>query len=586
MNTNIPEIPPSAPFSPAQIAWLNGFIAGMYSNQPAQGSNGRNGSAVALKPVTILWGSQTGNAESLAKQTSKRLAKSGFKPAVFDMAEYDSAKLSSEELLLIITSTYGDGEPPDNAMELHKWLHSEAAPKLDKTRFSVLALGDTNYPDFCKCGIEFDTRLRSLGAMPIIDRVDCDVDFDESYENWLSSLETSLSAMNGKQSVASKEDSKPANQSSEPYGKKNPFPARVLLNRNLNGTNSAKETRHLEISLEGSGFSYKPGDALAVLPQNCPEYVANLVAVLGFEGSEPVVLPSGDTMSLRDALVSQFDVTGLGSKVVKGYKALAKSDNLDTLVEDKATWKEYTQGRQFIDLIETFPADLEDPRSFVSILPKLAPRLYSISSSHAAHGNEVHLTVGAVRYHSFGKNRKGVCSTYLADHDGKSLIKIFFHETKSFVLPEDDSKPIIMVGPGTGIAPFRAFLEERKARGAAGKNWLFFGDQHAACDFLYQDEIERFFSEGLLSRFDTAFSRDQDEKVYVQNRMLEQGQELFSWLEEGACFYVCGDASRMAKDVDKALHDVVKEHGRLSETAAQEYVKKMKSQRRYLRDVY
>ncbi len=586
MNTNLPEIPSTAPFTPEQIAWLNGFIAGMYSNQSAQNSADQNGSAAAHKPVTILWGSQTGNAESLAKQTSKRLAKSGFKPAVVDMADYDSGKLSAEELLLIITSTYGDGEPPDNAMELHKWLHSDAAPKLEKTRFSVLALGDTNYPDFCKCGIEFDTRLRSLGAKPITDRVDCDVDFDESYENWLSSIETSLSAMSGKQSVASKEDLKPANQSGESYGKKNPFPARILVNRNLNGTGSAKETRHLEISLEGSGFSYKPGDALAVLPQNCSEYVANLVAFLGFEGGESVVVSSGDTMSLKNALVTQFDVTGLGSKVVKGYKALAKSRKLDTLVEDKATWKEYVQGRQLIDLIQTFPVDLEDAQSFVSILPKLTPRLYSISSSPVAHENEAHLTVGAVRYDSFGKKRKGVCSTYLADHDGESLIKIFFHETKSFVLPEDDSKPIIMVGPGTGIAPFRAFLEERKARGATGKNWLFFGDQHAAWDFLYKDEVEGFFSEGLLTRFDTAFSRDQEEKVYVQNRMLEQGSELFSWLEEGAYFYVCGDASRMAKDVDRALHDVIEKHGNLTDAEAYEYVKELKSQKRYLRDVY
>ncbi|MEM9160457.1 MAG: flavodoxin domain-containing protein [Verrucomicrobiota bacterium] len=568
---SVPYIPDNAPFTTEQKAWLNGFLAGMFSSQDAGQSTG----VVESKPVSILWGSQTGNSEGLARKVSKTLGAKGFAPTVYDIGEYDHSKLAEESLLLMVTSTFGDGEPPDNAAEFHEWILSDEAPQLEKLKYSVLALGDTNYPEFCKCGIDFDERFKALGATPIVPRVDCDVDYDDDFEAWLKAVEEAAGATGGDDSVEEGPPDAPE------YGKKNPFPAKLLKSLNLNGEESAKETQHIEISLEGSGFTYEPGDALAVVPSNDAGYVEDLIKAAGFSGSEEV-----DGASLREALTDKYDVTNLTLKGLKAYAAFSGSEKLAALAEDKDAFKDYSWGRQFIDLLTEAPASFEKPEDLLGLLGKLAPRLYSISSSPRAHENEVHVTVGVVKYDAHGRARKGVCSNYLAEHSGESPVRIFFHHTKTFKLPEDSDTPIIMVGPGTGIAPFRAFLEERAAVGGKGKNWLFFGDQHAASDFLYQGELGEYLKSGVLTRLDTAFSRDQAEKIYVQTRMIEQGEELWSWLSEGGCFYVCGDASRMAKDVDKALHKVVETHGGMSEAEAADYVNAMKKEKRYLRDVY
>jgi len=575
-----PTIPDNAPFSPEQIAWLNGFLAGAYSSGSGQAISEPSTPAI---PVTILWGSQTGNSEAVAKQLGKKLSSSGCEPTVVDMGDYDCSSLANEENVLIVTSTYGEGEPPDNAAELYEWILSDAAPRLEKLSFSVLALGDSNYPDFCKCGIDFDLRLEALGAKRISARVDCDVDFDEAFESWAGAVTAALDTQEERSGISETE----VRKSTEPvFGKKNPFPASVVENRNLNGADSAKETRHVALSIEGSGFSYEPGDALAIVPRNCEMYTASLIEALGFSATDTVAIPEVGDMPLAEALLNRFDITNLSPKVVNAIGAVSANEGVSSLGADRDALKEFAWGRQLIDLIEQFKPALTSGQEFIACLPKLAPRLYSISSSPKRHPGEVHVTVGAVCYESNGKERKGVCSNYLAEHEGDSLVSVFFHATKTFKLPENDDLPVVMVGPGTGIAPFRAFLEEREARGAKGKNWLFFGDQKASSDFLYKEEIEEWFRSGVLNRFDTAFSRDQAEKIYVQDRMREHGAELFAWLEEGGYFYVCGDASRMAKDVDTALRDVIAEHGGVGVDEAEEYVAKLKKGKKYLRDVY
>lgn len=582
MSTNppspVPHIPDNAPFSEEQRAWLNGFLAGLYSD--GSGAMSATGEAKETLSLNILFGSQTGNAEAIAKQTAKAL-KPDVEAKVIDMEAYDTVSLKDESHLLIITSTYGEGDPPDNAEALHSFLHSDDAPKLEGLQYSVLALGDTNYEHFCQTGKDFDKRLEELGATRIYDRVDCDVDYDEPYEAWLGGVSSAL----GSASTGSSDDA--ADDGAPAYGKKNPFPAPILNNYNLNGEGSIKETRHVEISLKGSGLEYEAGDALAVVPMNCEKLATEIISLLGFSADERVNVHTGDSVSLLDALKKYYDISQLNKNFMKQYQELVKSDELEKLIGDADALSEYTWGRQVIDLLIEYPHSFANAGAFLEILNKLQPRLYSISSSPKAHPDEVHVTVGAVRYNSHGRERKGVCSTFLADEasEGKE-VSVYMQPNKAFKLPEDPNTPVIMVGPGTGIAPFRAFLEERAATEAPGKNWLFFGDQHAKCDFLYQSQIEKLFNDGVISQLDTAFSRDQEEKIYVQDCMIKKGAEIFKWFEDGAAFYICGDASRMAKDVDRALHLIAEKEGSMSTEEAEAYINKLKKDKRYLRDVY
>ncbi|MBK1830964.1 sulfite reductase subunit alpha [Verrucomicrobiaceae bacterium R5-34] len=570
MNIDL-TLPDDAPFTDEQRQWLNDFLAQKLADaQPAQG-----------RKITILWGSQTGNSEVLAKKTGKALAKVGFTPNIVDMAEYDHAQLASEEHLLIITSTYGDGDPPDNAMDFHAWLLSDEAPKLENLKYSVLALGDTDYPDFCICGIEFDQRLAALGAEKIHDRIDCDVDYDDNFALWRSGILAAL----GTESVATEsvEDEGP-----QGFGKKNPFPSEILKNYNLNGEGSSKQTQHIELSLDGSELQYEAGDALGVMPLNPPALVDEILAALPFNTKEEVPLPGGGEAPLRDALIAHYDIRKLTKAFLVAWQKRSGSPMLRAIIEsdDKVAIDDFIWGRELVDLVLDHPADFEDGEDFVSVLKKLQPRLYSIASSPKTHPGEVHLTVAIVRYHSHYRDRGGVCSTFLSDRSEGLKPGVFVHTNKAFRLPENTDTDVIMVGPGTGIAPFRAFLEERQATEAKGRNWLFFGDQHVSCDFLYEEELKGMQENGTLTRLDTAFSRDQKEKIYVQNRMLENGAELWQWLENGASFYVCGDASRMAKDVDAALTKIAQDHGGMSELQAVDYIKDLRKEKRYCRDVY
>ena len=571
------HVPEDAPFSREQREWLNHFFNQVFAAETATAA-APDGPAM---PVTILVGSQTGNSEGCAKKMAKALKGGRCEPEVIDMAEYDKSRLPKEQCLLVITSTYGDGEPPDNAEALYEFILSEEAPKMENVNFSVLALGDTEYPDFCKCGIDFDTRLEALGANRIYERVDCDVDYDEPFATWRQGVLDSLGGV----SAAVAEIAEPE---VIPVGKRNPFPSAILRNFNLNKAESDKETYHVELSLEGSGLEYVAGDALGVFPRNPEEQVDELLGNLPFNVKESVPLPGGGEAPLREALISSYDLRSLTPKFLKNWQARSGSPYLRAIVEsdDKKGMNDFCWGREVIDLVIDYPADFSDAEDFVSSLKKLQPRLYSISSSPNAHPGEVHLTIAIVRYHSHGRQRGGVCSTFLSDRAEGLKPGVFVQNNKAFRLVEDNDAPIIMVGPGTGMAPFRAFLEERQLRGAKGPNWLIFGNPHRETDFLYEEQLTSLQRDGVLTRLDLAFSRDQAEKVYVQHRMEENGAELWSWLEAGASFYVCGDAARMAKDVDASLHRIAEQHGGKSAEEAADYVKSLKKDKRYQRDVY
>jgi sulfite reductase (NADPH) flavoprotein alpha-component len=594
MSSTIPFIPSSAPFTPEQRAWLNGYFVGLLSS--AHGESSNPAPAAELKPLLPLligFGSQSGTSEQLAKRLGKEASKNGFAAELLELNAISSDKLSLHSHFLIVTSTWGDGDPPDNAVEFWKALSAEAAPKLEHLAYAVLALGDRNYADFCGAGKKFDERLAALGAKRILSRTDCDVDYEAAAGQWFSEIWSALpsgsDALPRVTDVATVESgSTPLISYASPkYSRTNPFPARLIANRLLNAAGSAKETRHIEISLEGSGLEYEVGDALGVVPRNCEELVTELIALGGWNESTSVPTPDGQTLTLREALLTRYDLRKPTSALVDG---VAKTEGCERIVDllspEKNALKEYLAQREVIDLLCEYSAFRPDALEFVKLLAKLQPRLYSISSSLRAFPGQVHLTVGIVRYETCGRKRKGLCSTFLADRAELSgTVPVFVQPSHGFKLPKNPSTPIIMVGPGTGIAPFRAFLHERKAAAAPGKNWLFFGDQQAACDFLYRDELESFKTAGLLTRLDLAFSRDQSEKIYVQNRMLESAAELYRWLEDGAHFYVCGDANRMARDVDAALHKIIELNGKSTDEAAA-YIQKLKSEKRYQRDVY
>ena len=535
----VPLIPESAPFSAEQRAWLNGFLAGVL-NRGVPRTGG--GSAEAKPSLLIAFGSQSGNAENLAKRLAREASGRGFAARAAGLDSLQPADLIKDKNVLLITSTWGEGAMPDNAVSFWNSLNQNgSSPKFDGVQYSVLALGDKNYADtFCLAGKNLDTRLAELGAKRIIDRVECDVEFDELARKWSASAFSILSGVNTIEPVTEPDDAG--------FSKKKPFPAPLLANIHLNATGSSKDTRHIAFSLSGSGLTYEVGDALGVFVKNCPHVVDAVIAAHALDPQAGVALPDGGTASLHEALLKHYEVRHLLGKT---------------------------------------PESALTPGALIESLRKLQPRLYSIASSLKAHPEEVHLCVAAVRYSTDGIGHKGVASTFLADRlalgDSTGL---YFHAANHFRLPADLTRPVIMVGPGTGIAPFRAFLEERQATAATGKNWLFFGDQKRATDFLYHDQITDWLKRGTLTRLDTAFSRDQEEKIYVQTRMLQAASELWQWLEDGAHFYVCGDAKRMAKDVDEALHSIIQTAGGKSAEEAAAYVAQMKKEKRYARDVY
>ncbi|MEM7697321.1 MAG: assimilatory sulfite reductase (NADPH) flavoprotein subunit [Verrucomicrobiota bacterium] len=568
-----------------QAIWLSGVFYGIGFN--GAGTGVPAAAAVPAVPVkkptlTVLYGSESGNSEKLAGDVKKRATKAGFKASIANMADANPADLSKVENLLVVVSTWGEGDPPDSATSYYEGFMADSMPQLTGLRYSVCGLGDTSYEEFCKMGKDFDSRLASLGGERVFDRVDCDVDFDAPYATWVTGA---LAAFPSTTVTATTDAAvEVASTAAVVYDKTNPYSAEVTEKILLNATGSEKEVWHVELSLEGSGLTYQPGDALGLCPAN---RASDIEAVLGATGLQANAKLGDKT--LADALRTDFDITTLSVPIAQKYQAIVENADLGKLLEESGqkTFKAWTQGRQLIDLLETYPHEKWTPESFTGILRRLAPRLYSIASSIRAHEDEVHLTVAAVRYETHGRERTGVASTFLADElVVGDAAQVFFHENKNFRLPEDDKAPIIMIGPGTGIAPFRAFIEERAAREAAGKSWLFFGDQRYNYDFLYQLEWQEHLEDGNLDELSLAFSRDQKEKIYVQHRLLERGEEIWKWIEYGAYLYVCGDASRMAKDVNQALLDIIAEHGKMDAKAAKDKLTELRKAKRYQRDVY
>jgi sulfite reductase (NADPH) flavoprotein alpha-component len=593
MSANIPYIPENAPFTPEQRAWLNGFLAGLFSNAPQTAAQ-----SAPSRRIAVLYASQSGTAEGLARKLAKVLKAQGHTPAVSTLAGYTPAALAAENCALILASTYGDGDAPDGVQPFYEQLCLEHFPRMEKLSYAVFALGDKHYEHFCKFGQELDTKLAALGANRLATRVDCDVDVDEPFEQWKESLLARLKAEHVKESPAAEAlpmaSSAPRSvpepkAAANTFTRETPLLAPLVDKKSLTCSKSTKSTLHLAFSIEGTGISYEAGDACGVIPSNDPNLVAEILQKLRFNGNEQVPCTKAGSTTLHDALMHQVQITRINRKMVQGYATRGHcAPLLDLLLpEHQAKLDHYLYGRGLIDLLVEYPGVVDDPVELVTLLPKLTPRLYSISSSPVAHAGEIHTTVAVVRFRTHDRNRGGVCSTLFADRAViADRLPIYIQPNKKFKLPANADAPMIMIGPGTGIAPFRGFLHERRALGHKGRNWLFFGERSAATDYLYRDELESMHADGHLTQLDTAFSRDHAHKVYVQDKMLENAPKLWSWLQDGASVYVCGDAKHMAKDVHAALCRIVTEQGKMSPDAAEDYVGALKEQHRYHRDVY
>ncbi|MDP8857531.1 NADPH-dependent assimilatory sulfite reductase flavoprotein subunit [Serratia marcescens] len=573
-------------YSPTQLAWLSGYFWGMVNQQPG---------AVAIAPVapaaaagiTIISASQTGNARRLAEQLRDDLLAANLSATLISAGDYKFKQIAQERLLVIVASTQGEGEPAEEAVALHKFLFSKKAPKLNDTAFAVFGLGDTSYENFCQSGKDFDGKLAELGAERLVGRVDADVEYQELAAAWRKQVVSVLKARAPAESAAPGVLASGAVDliDSSPYSKEQPLTAQLAVKQKITGRASDKDVRHIEIDLGDSGLRYQPGDALGVWFDNDPALVDELVQLLWLKGDEPVEV-EGQTLPLAQALRSHFELTQNTTPIVDKYAALSRDETLIGLLADKAALQQYAHNTPIVDMVRQAPADLS-AEQLVGLLRPLTPRLYSIASSQAENESEVHITVGVVRYDIDGRARSGGASGFLADRleeDGD--VRVFIEHNDNFRLPANPETPVIMIGPGTGIAPFRAFMQQRDADGAGGKNWLFFGNPHFTEDFLYQVEWQRYVKDGLLTRIDLAWSRDQQHKIYVQDKLREQGAEVWRWIQEGAHIYVCGDANRMAKDVENTLLELVAEHGGMDTEQADEFLSELRLERRYQRDVY
>ncbi|EMY7926166.1 MULTISPECIES: NADPH-dependent assimilatory sulfite reductase flavoprotein subunit [Klebsiella] len=572
-------------FTPTQLAWVSGYFWGMLNQQPGAAVSAP-AKAVEAPAITLISASQTGNARRVAEALRDDLQAAQLNVKLVNAGDYKFKQIAGEKLLVVVTSTQGEGEPPEEAVALHKFLFSKKAPKLDGTAFAVFGLGDTSYEFFCQSGKDFDSKLAELGGERLLDRVDADVEYQAAAAEWRARVVDVLKARAPTAAPAQLATSGAVNEiHTSPYTKEAPLTATLAVNQKITGRDSEKDVRHIEIDLGDSGLRYQPGDALGVWYQNDPALVKELVELLWLKGDEPVTV-EGKTLPLAQALEWHFELTVNTANIVENYATLTRSETLLPLVGDKAQLQHYAATTPIVDMVRFSPAQL-DAEALIGLLRPLTPRLYSIASSQAEAENEVHVTVGVVRYDIEGRARAGGASSFLADRveeDGE--VRIFIEHNDNFRLPANPQTPVIMIGPGTGIAPFRAFMQQRAAEGAEGKNWLFFGNPHFTEDFLYQVEWQSYVKEGVLSRIDLAWSRDQQQKVYVQDKLREQGAEVWRWINDGAHIYVCGDANRMAKDVEQALLEVIAEYGAMDAEAADEFLSELRVERRYQRDVY
>jgi sulfite reductase (NADPH) flavoprotein alpha-component len=581
----------AAESSPQQLAWISGYFWGLSQTEASTHlqSVSQPGVVAAAQPagkLTIIYASQTGNAKGVAVALKEEATAAGIAVELVSAGDYKGKNFAKETHVIIIASTHGEGEAPDDAIDLHEFLQSKKAPKLPNLQYAVIGLGDSSYEFFCQTAKDFDSYLSKLGAQPMLDRLDCDVDYDAPAAEWrvkaLAKTKETLST--GDADVVQL----PVTQSQlavSQYSKQNPYEATLLTSQKITGRHSGKDVRHIEIDLEGSGLTYQAGDALGVWYENDPELALALVAKVGLTGEELIDL-DGDNIQLVTALVSQYEITSANPQLVTKFAELSGSKKLEKLVADKNKLREYSSNTQIIDVLAEKKTQLS-AEQLIGLLRRLTPRLYSISSSQEEVGEEVHLTVGVVEFDKGEESRQGGASSFLSRRlEEGATVKVYVEENNNFKLPADDNTPVIMIGPGTGIAPFRAFVQERDNREAEGKNWLFFGDRTFTDDFLYQVEWQKYLKSGVVHQLDVAFSRDQVEKVYVQQRVLEHAEQVWQWLQDGAHVYVCGDMNHMAKDVHDALLTVIEQQGKQSREQAEQYLNELRKSKRYQKDVY
>lgn len=614
----------------AQNMWLSGYltasysgatgltmpIAALHSNSATatvSPSQERELAAVTIaEEVTVLYGSQTGNAQRLAQAIGQRLVERGLPVTINAMSDFKARDLKKVKNLLILVSTHGEGIPPDNALTFYEFLHSRKAPRLEGMHYSVLALGDSSYEFFCQTGKDFDEKLEALGGQRLCPRVDCDLDYDDPAAQWMAEVEAALCEtpiatkqigpleinQQGVIATVSREPLGGVVTAHPVYSRTEPFPATVLENLNLNGRGSDRETRHIELSLDGSNLSFEPGDCLGISPQNDPELVDQLIETMGWHSEELVpVNKQGEERPVREALLYHYEITLLTKPLLERTAQLIadhdqrqrQSQRLTQLIQpgNEQQVKEYIYERDVLDMVRDFSFEGVAASAMVPLLRKIPARLYSIASSYRANPEEAHLTIRKVNYHAHGRERHGVCSVQCAERIAPGdTLPVYIHANPNFKLPTNADAPVIMIGPGTGVAPFRAFLEDREETGASGKTWLFYGDRYFLTDFLYQTDWQKWLKQGVLTRMDVAFSRDTTQKVYVQHRLLEHRKDVYQWIQEGAHIYVCGDEKQMAGDVHHTLLSILQEEGGMNQQEATEYLTSMQQQKRYQRDVY
>ncbi|WP_241649473.1 NADPH-dependent assimilatory sulfite reductase flavoprotein subunit [Rosenbergiella collisarenosi] len=603
MTTQAPQLPLSAEqlarlqdvtqeLSSHQLAWISGYCWGRLNETSSVSSstttNAITAPEVVAPTITLVSASQTGNARRLAEQLRDDLLAAQLQVNLINAADYKFKQIAAEKIVIVIASTQGEGEAPEEAVAFYKYLHSKKAPSLPDVGFAVFGLGDSSYEFFCKAGKDFDQRLSELGAQRLLPRVDADVDYAQAAEQWRTEVVAALKARmptSSPQAVAHAAAGNSDTLDSTPYTKEAPLTATLAVSQKITGRDSDRDIRHIEIDISESGLRYNAGDALGVWFKNDPALVSEIIELLWLDASE-IVTVDGQSLPLSEALQRRLELTINSAKIVEHYAQLSANETLLDLVSDKQALQQFAQLWPIADMIRHAPAQLK-AQQFVDVLRPLTPRLYSISSSQAEVEDEVHITVGVVRYDIEGRARTGGASGFLADHlQEDDELEVFIEHNDNFRLPTAGDTPVIMIGPGTGIAPFRSFIQQRDNDGAEGPNWLFFGNPHFTEDFLYQVEWQKYVKQGLLTRIDLAWSRDQAEKVYVQDKLREHGEEVWRWIEQGAHIYVCGDATRMAKDVENTLLAIIAEYGGMDTESADEYLSDLRIARRYQRDVY
>lgn len=569
-----------------QKIWLNGYLSAPQATLEALVEDALPAVEPITKTMTILYGSQTGNSQGLAEKYASALKAQNVDVTISSLGKFKATNLKKITNLLLIVSTHGEGDPPDQAIQFYEFLHSKRAPKLEHLHYSVLALGDSSYEFFCKTGKDFDEQFAKLGAKRIVPRTDCDVDYDDAAAQWFLAVEKEFLQQTTAVTATAKQTKENQGLGDSTYSRKNPFYAEVLENINLNGRGSNKETRHLELSIEGANFHFEPGDSIGIQPENDEQLVSALLTALEFN-PETEVTVLDEAITIKQALQKKLEITVLSKPLLEKVSAYTKHPEFLKLLEEPNAWKDYAEGRDLLDVVEDFAPFTWSAQQFVEMLRKIPARLYSIASSQKANSEEVHLTISKVSYETNGRQRLGVCSGSISERiQPGDTLPIYVHKNPNFRLPENEDTPIIMIGAGTGVAPYRAFLEEREELGIEGKAWLIFGDQHFVTDFLYQTDWQRWLASGTLSQMHVAFSRDTEKKVYVQHKLQEHAASFYEWLQQGAVIYVCGDKKSMAADVDATIHQIIEQQGQKTPEEAKSFVKELKQQKRYQRDVY